>query len=111
MDAAPDLAFSEQGKKALDLVEPGCAGGGQVDVPARPLGQPTADQRRLVRGVVVDDEMNIQIARHVRLDLVEEFAELGGAMARKASADDPACGNVERGEQRGCAVAGIVVAA
>jgi hypothetical protein len=68
------------------------------------------DQRRLVRRVVVHHEMNIEIMRHVDLDLVEEFPELGGAVARETLADD-ASGEVESGEQGGRALAGIVIAA
>src|SRR3954452_2297215 len=80
-------------------------------MPARPAGEPVADQRGLVGGVVVHDEMDIEIIRHIGLDRVEKFAEFGGAMAREALADYPAGGDVERGEQRGGAVAGIVMAA
>jgi hypothetical protein len=43
-------------------------------------------------------------------DLVEEFAELAGAMAGVAFTDDGAGGDVERGEQRGGAMALVVVA-
>src|SRR5260370_41442753 len=82
-----------------------------MHMPARPARQPVADQWRLVRGVVVDDEMHVEIARHVRLDLVEEFAELGGTMAREALSDHPPGGDIEGGEQRGCAMAGAVGAA
>jgi hypothetical protein len=42
-------------------------------------------------------------------DLVEKFAELYGAMASIALADDPAGCDVERGKQRGEAVAFVVV--
>jgi hypothetical protein len=52
-----------------------------MDMPARPFGEPVADQRNLVRGVVVHDEMDIETARDGSLNLVEELAELGGAMA------------------------------
>ena len=46
IDAAADFALGDQGKEALDLIEPGCACGCQMDVPARPFDQPIADQRR-----------------------------------------------------------------
>src|SRR5260221_2044610 len=79
-------------------------------MPARPSPQPIADQRRLVSGVVVHDEMHVEIRRHVGLDLVEELAELGGAVAWIAFADHPPGGDIEGGEERGGAVAGGVVA-
>src|ERR1700730_18076629 len=63
------------------------------------FGEPVADQRCLVRGVVVHDEMDVEIARDGRLDLVEELAELGGAMAAITLADDVTCGDVEGREQ------------
>src|SRR5216684_481514 len=57
VNAASDLALGKQGEEPLDLVEPGRTGRGQMHMPARPARQPVADQRRLVRGIVVDDEM------------------------------------------------------
>jgi hypothetical protein len=50
--------------------------------------------------------MNIEITGDSLLDLVEEAAELGRAMAGIALADDRTRGDVERGEERGRAVAG-----
>lgn len=52
MHAAAKLAFGKQCKQALDLVQPGCARGDEMDMPARALGQPVSDQLGLVRGVV-----------------------------------------------------------
>src|SRR5260221_2528999 len=106
VDAASDLPLRQHGEEALDLVQPRRAGWGKVDVPARPSRQPSADQRRLMSGVVVHDEMHVEIARHVCLDLVAELAELGGAVTRIALADHPPGADVEGGEERGGAVAG-----
>jgi hypothetical protein len=55
--------------------------------------------------------MHVELGGDVPLDLVEEAAELAGAVAIVALADDDAGGDVEGGEQRGRAVAGVVVAA
>src|ERR1700716_416728 len=55
--------------------------------------------------------MDVETVRHVGLDLVEELAELGRAMAREAFADHAASGDVEGCEQRGDAVALVVVTA
>src|SRR5581483_12312856 len=111
IDAAPDLLVGDDREEAFDLIEPGRAGWREMDMPARPFGEPVADQRGLVRGVVVHDEMDIETARDGGLDLVEELAELGGTVAGKAFADDLARRNVERREQRGRAVARVVMAA
>ena len=53
--------------------------------------------------------MQIEIGRRLPVDLLEERQELLGAMARQAFADDLAGRHVERGEQRGGAVALVVV--
>ena len=103
MDAASDLLFGHQGEEALDLVTPGCSGGGEVDMPARALGEPIADRFGLVGGVVVHHQMDVEVARHVGLDLVEELPELAGTVLGVAAADDRTGGDVERGEQRGSA--------
>ncbi len=79
-------------------------------MPARPLGEPVADQRGLVGGVVVHDEMDVEIVGDVGFDLVQELAELGRAVAGIALADDTAGGDVEGGEQGGDAMALVVVA-
>lgn len=62
-------------------------------------------------GVVVHDEMDVEIGRHAGLDLVEELAELAGAMLRVAAAEDGAGGDVEGGKQRGRTMTRVVVAA
>jgi len=83
MDAAADLLFGEQREEALDLVDPGCRGRGEVDVPTRAFGEPIADELGLVGAGIVDDEVNVEVGRHVALDRVEEAAELPGAVARE----------------------------
>ena len=75
IDAAPDLLVGDKCEEALDLIKPGAAGRREVDMPAWPFGEPVADQRGLVRGVVVHDEMDVKTVRDRGLDLVEELAE------------------------------------
>ena len=84
-----------------------CAWGGALE-PHRPNdGSCTVSPARApapargVGGVVVDDEVHIEIARHVGLDLVEELAELPRPVSREALADHSAGGDVEGGEERG----------
>jgi hypothetical protein len=50
-------------------------------VPTRPLGQPVADQRRLMGCVIVHDEMNVQTDWNSGFDLIEKLTELFGATA------------------------------
>ena len=63
----------------------------------------------LVGGVVVEDHVDDLSGRHLRLDGVEEADELLVTVALHASADDLAFEHVESGEQRGGAVALVVV--
>jgi hypothetical protein len=78
-------------------------------MPARPTGQPVAHQRCLVRGVVVHDQLYVQVMRHGGHDLVEETRELGRWVPPIAFADNLACGDVEGRKQRRCALAFVVV--
>src|SRR5260370_24579261 len=80
-----------------------------MNVPARPLGQPVADQRRLMGCVIVHDEMNVQTVWNSGFDLIEKLAELFGAMAPVTLADDPAGCDVAGGKQRCDTVALVVV--
>ena len=82
-----------------------------MGVPARPLGEPIPDDFGFMGGVIVHDDMNIEITGHIGLDPVEKLAELPRPVTAKALADDLAGGDVEGGEQRGRAVAFVIVAA
>jgi hypothetical protein len=44
LEAAPDLLVGDEREEALDLNEPGRTGGHEMDMPARPFGEPVADQ-------------------------------------------------------------------
>lgn len=68
-----------------------------MDVPAWAPGEPTGDQRRLVGGVIVHDEMASRPVGTLALDLVEELPELARAVARIAFADRSAGSDAERG--------------
>jgi hypothetical protein len=62
-------------KRSTWLIQ-GSRGRREVDVPARALGEPVADEFGLVSSGVVDDDMNVEVGRNVGLDGVEELAEL-----------------------------------
>ena len=104
VNAAPDLAIGQQSEEPLDLVEPGTAGRGEVHMPARSPGKPVADQRRLMGGVVIHHDMHGEVGRNGGFDLVQEFAELGGTVARIALADHPAGGDVANSDVVPCRV-------
>ena len=108
MDAALDLLVGEQCEPAFDLVEPGGAGRREVEVIARVAGEPRFDGWRFVGGVVVEHQMDVEIGRHGLLDLRQEFAEFDRPVALVAAADDPTGGDVQGGEQRGCAEPALI---
>ena len=92
----------------LDLVEPGRVGGGEVDVVAGPVGQLTLDTGMLVGGMVVNDEVDVEVRGHVGVDVLEEAQKLLVAVARPALGQDSAGGDVQGGEEGG-AMADVAV--
>ena len=62
--APPQGVFGEQSKEALSEVEPRGVCGREVKVEPRSLGEPTFDRRRLVRGEIVEHDMDVQLARN-----------------------------------------------
>src|SRR5438552_16416892 len=72
------------------------------------LAQPAPDERRLVRGVVVEDQMNVELRGDRRIDGVEELAKLHGPVAAMTAADDRAGLDVQGREERRRAMAHIV---
>ena len=111
MNTASQLLFGQQGKQALDLVQPRSAGRGEVDMPVRPLGEPCSDGWGLVGGVIVHDQMDIEIVRHIGIDLTKKRQKFLGAVSLEASSDHLAGGNIEGGEERRRAMPLIVVSA
>ena len=80
--------MGDEGEEAFDLVEPGGIGGREVNVPTRTAGEPGLDLGMLVGGVVVDDEMDVELGRHIGLDVAQEGEELLVTMAGFALGDD-----------------------
>src|SRR5437867_7008284 len=103
------LPVRELGEEALDLIDPGRAFGREMDMKARASQQPALDQRRLVRAVVVEDEMNFQLLRDVEVDGVEELPKLDSAVTTVMLGDDLATLHVERGKQRRGAAPHVVM--
>ena len=74
-------------------------------------GEPVVDHVGLVGGVVVADEVDVQLVGDGLVDGDQELAELDRAVTAVEIGDDFAGGDVERGEQAGHPVAGVVVGA
>ena len=60
----------------------------------------------LVGGVVIDDEMHVEVRRHTRIDMLEEGEELLVTMLSPAPGQHLTIGNVESGEQTSSSRAG-----
>ena len=111
VDAALELLAGELGEPAFDLVDPRGRRRCKMNMPMRPACQPGLDPRRLVRGIVVHHEMHIGSLGHRGVNPPEKIEKLGCPMAFVALSDHRPCGDVERREQRGRAVANIGVGA
>ena len=98
MNAAYQLTLGQEREPRLDLVQPGAGSRREMEMIPRVLRQPALDGRRLVRAVVVEDEMNLQIGRHLAIDRGEKLAELASSMARMTPGNHLAGGDVERRE-------------
>jgi hypothetical protein len=108
---ALDLLVGKQREPALHLVKPGSAGGREMQVIAGVSSEPGSDRRCLVGGVIVEHQVDVEIGWHGLFDRGQEPAEFDGAVALVATADDPAGGDVKNREQRGRAVALVVMTA
>src|SRR5262245_3220832 len=100
------VIFSEQ---AFDEIEPGAGCRGKMQLAARIALEPAFHRIGLVRAVVVEDEVQVEMGRGFAQDLPQEGQELLGAVAGQAFADDLAACHVESGEQRRGAIALVIV--
>ena len=79
-DAVEHAAFEptpgQLGEEALDRVEPGGGGRGEVEMKARVPPEPGADLVMFVRGVIVHDQMHLAASRCFAVDPIEEADEL-----------------------------------
>ena len=75
----------------------------------RPFRQPCLHRSVLVRGVVVHDQMHVQMRRDVGIDVAQKRQELLMAMARLAAAEYPAGDHVQCREQGRGAVPEVVM--
>src|ERR1035437_4011096 len=108
VNPAAQLLFGEQGEPALDQVEPGAAGGSEVQMEARMAQQPALDGRGLVGAVIIEDQVRLQFARDCGVDGFKEAAKLDRAVTAMELADYGAGLVVERGEQVDGAMAHVV---
>ena len=112
-DAFEDAAFQpppgEDGEEALDGVEPAGGGGGEVECPAWVTSQPLDHLGVLVGGVIIHDGVNGFFCGNLALDGVQKANELLMSVTLHAASGDLALQHVKGGEQRGRAVAVVVI--
>src|SRR6266567_3838749 len=75
------------GEQAFDSIEPGCRGRDEVEDKAGVASEPFQDFGMLVRGVVVDDDVDGLLWGHSGVDDVQETNELLMAMALHTPTD------------------------
>jgi len=107
--AAADALCRDLGEEALDEVQPGRAGGCEVQLEPGMLLQPGLHLGRLVGGVVVENQMYVARCLHGPVDAAQKAEELPGAVAWHAFPDDQARFDVQCGEEHGCAMVLVVV--
>src|SRR3974390_3289566 len=96
-----EAAFGQFGEEALDRIEPRGRGRGVMEDKAVVSVEPGANLGVLVRGVVVEDDMDDLAGGDVGFDRIEEANELLMAVALHAAADDTAFQDVCGGENTG----------
>ena len=97
------------GEEAFDGVEPGARGGREVERPARVAREPSADFFMFMGGIVVEDSVGDLASGNHSLNRVQEADELLMPVALHVLSDHRAVENVKRREQRGRAVARVVM--
>ncbi len=96
--AATDALSGDLGKETFDQVEPRRRGRREMQLEPGMAFKPPLDLRRLVGGVVVDDQVESQVLGRRAVDLVQEADEFLMAMLLHALADDRAVEHVQRRE-------------
>jgi hypothetical protein len=65
-------AGGDLGKKALNLIEPACVGGNEMQMPARSALEPAGDLSGLARGIITQDEVHLETANHLARNLTKK---------------------------------------
>lgn len=109
-DASRDHVALDLGEPDLDLIEPGRIRRCEVQLQARRAFEEAADLCRLVRGEVVEDDVDLSPGRLSGQQLFEKGDQLVAGMALHGLAKDGSAQCVERGVERERAVAEVLEA-
>ena len=101
MRPGAELLVRQLREPAFHQVEPRRVGRREMQMEAWAFGQPPLDQRRFVGAVVVQDEVDLAVGRHGRVDQVKKLSELNRPMAAVGVPDDLPTLCVERRKQQG----------
>ncbi len=93
----------------LDEIDPRGVGRREVHVEARMPGEPPPRFGSLVRRVVVQNDVDVEVGGHRFVDDPQELDELLRAVPSEALADDPPSCDIQGSEQRRRPVADVVV--
>ena len=77
----------------------------------RSFGQPAMNRSGFVHGIIVENQMDLKSSGHLGIDGVEELAKLDGSMPTMELTDDGTALSIQGGEQRGRAMALIIMGA
>ena len=88
MNPAAQLFLGERGEPPFDEIHPRSAGRCEVHMKPRMSKQPAVNHRGLVRARVVDDQVDVELRRHRRIDGRQELAKLSRPVALMKLADD-----------------------
>ena len=70
--SAPDRFLGDDIEPDLNLIQPGCVGGRVMNVPSLMQSKPAFHLRMFMRGIVVNNHMDIKILRNVLVKMLQE---------------------------------------
>ena len=74
-DSPSNALVGDLSKPALHQVDPRSVGGREMEMKSGALREPVPDECRLMRAVVVQDNVGLQPGRHICLDQIQELAK------------------------------------
>jgi peptide/nickel transport system permease protein len=107
--APAETLAGDLGEEALEEIQPGRSGRGEMEMNPRVRQEPGLHRRMLVGAVVVENEMEVLAARGLPIDDVQERNEFGVGVARLTPLDYVPLEDIQRRKERGRTVPLIVM--
>jgi len=105
----PQAFLGDVPEPAFHQVQPGAARRGEVDVKPRMSLEPTPDPRMLVGGIVVDDQMQIEVGGSLGIDQRQKLDPFLMPMLRQAGANQPPLSQFQGRKQGGGSVSHVIM--